>query len=102
VPGNPGEWQSLTHLQQAEPVYSTRAANTSVAQLADPLLLTWHSLGLAQEGPEPAGKVYTWYLGGTSAGWQGSPLSLALVIEGRLPELALATGTAVLQGAMQP
>ena len=69
--------------------------------LADPLQLTWHTLAITPQADESQ-KPVTWFVGGSNLGWQGSPLALALVIEGNQPDLALQIGAQVLQAAMQP
>jgi cell division protein FtsI/penicillin-binding protein 2 len=98
----PGEaWRSFTTYQPAEAVFSPRAAQDTMRLLADPFHLAWHTVAMIL--PEDADQTaYTWFVGGSSPGWQGSPLALALVIEGNQPDLALLTGLQVLQTAMQP
>jgi len=48
----------------------------------------------------PDGPV-TWYAGGSSSGWAGRPLALAVLLEEDNPELAAAIGQSVLQTAME-
>lgn len=98
----PGEaWQSMYHSQNRQSIFSPRAAQETVRLLADPLRLTWHSVAVAPSSLSDNIPL-TWYVGGTSAGWQGSPLALALVIEGTQPDLALQVGEQVFQAVMQP
>lgn len=94
-------WQSLVKYQQPQGVFSAQAARDTMRLLADPLQLTWHTLAIAAQADANQAPV-TWFVGGSSVGWQGSPLALALVIEGDQPALALQIGAQVLQAAMQP
>lgn len=48
----------------------------------------------------PAGEDLTWYTGGTSAGWDGSPLAVALVLEESNTTLAEEIGQKILTAAM--
>jgi cell division protein FtsW (lipid II flippase) len=98
----PGEaWQSFNTYQPAESVFSPRAAQDTMRLLADPFHLAWHTVAVIL--PEEADQTaYTWFVGGSIPGWQGSPLALALVIEGNQPDLALRAGLQVLNTAMQP
>lgn len=94
-------WQSLVQYQPPQIIFSARAAQETMRLLADPVQLTWHTISIAAQADDASTPV-TWFVGGTNVGWQGSPLALALVIEGDQPALALEIGAQVLQAAMQP
>jgi cell division protein FtsW (lipid II flippase) len=58
----------------------------------------WQVTGAAQANNESA---LAWYLAGTLPDWQGTPLALALVLEGETPQSAQEIGRALIQGATQ-
>jgi hypothetical protein len=58
----------------------------------------WQVTGAAQANNDTA---LAWYLAGTLPEWQGTPLALALVLEGETPQSALEIGRALIQGATQ-
>ncbi|MFZ5921784.1 MAG: FtsW/RodA/SpoVE family cell cycle protein [Chloroflexota bacterium] len=47
------------------------------------------------------GSVYSWYLAGTGANWQGTPLAIAVVLEANRPDLAESIGQKLLAAAVE-
>jgi peptidoglycan glycosyltransferase len=45
---------------------------------------------------------FSWFIGGTAPGWKGTPLALALVLEGDLPHSARSIGRQILGSATNP
>lgn len=59
---------------------------------------TWFQLGHALS---PEDQVLTWYLGGTTISWNGSPLAIAVVLESENAQLAAAIGSNLLNQSGQ-
>jgi len=81
-------------------VLSTEAAQEAVNLLAQIDLPLWYSLSFIPSTPENSG--ITWFTGGTTSDWQGSPLAVAVVIEVDNPELGMEIGLGVLMAATHP
>ncbi len=58
----------------------------------------WESTGRSKSSQGS----FSWYLGGTSPGWNGIPLAIALVLEEDAPLDAREIGTGILQAATDP
>jgi hypothetical protein len=56
----------------------------------------WYQIGHANTAN---GEPLTWYIGGTTPAWTGTPLAIAIAIEGSQPALALQIGSALLNPA---
>jgi cell division protein FtsI/penicillin-binding protein 2 len=88
-------WVALPHGE-------TRSAFTSAgAALVLDLLsqsgeLHWQTLAVAQTADTPI----TWYLGGTTEKWRGSPVALAVILEQEDPAAAEAIGRTMLNAAI--
>jgi cell division protein FtsW (lipid II flippase) len=69
---------------------------TSVSNAADKLPMTglpaWETVASARRDED----TITWYLAGTTPGWRGVPLAIALVLEEDNPQAAIEIGTSVL------
>ncbi len=57
----------------------------------------WQCRGQARRD----GSVYSWYLAGTDANWQGTPLAVAVVLEANRPDLAESIGQKLLGTAVE-
>jgi cell division protein FtsW (lipid II flippase) len=66
--------------------------------LAVSQLPLWQVIGTANS---PTHAV-TWYLGGTTPEWQGTPLTLVIVLEEDAPSEALQMGYSILENALKP
>ncbi len=71
---------------------------TTVQTLQMDKLPAWQVTAAAQSDK---GKI-TWFLAGTSAEWQGTPLSLAIVLEEDDPVTAKKIGDEILQTMLMP
>ena len=72
---------------------------TSSAQmLNDSSLPVWTSVANARSSQN----TITWFIGGTTPDWKGTPLALAIVLEENNPQLAQQIGMALLQAATSP
>lgn len=71
-------------------------------QIADDLRAAedpfWQFSALARE----KNQFFTWYVAGTLPGWQGTPLTLVLLLEEDNTPLAVSIGEAVLRSALKP
>ncbi len=85
-------WVVLPNQPAVKAISSTGAENAA-KQLAVTGAPLWGSLGSAFT---PEGKII-WYLGGTRAEWQGSPLAVAVVLEDDNPNLARTIGRTLLE-----
>lgn len=81
-------------------VLDAEAAQEAVKLLAQVGKPLWYSLSHIPNTPENPG--YTWFIGGTTSDWQGSPLVVAVIIEEDNPELGMAIGQGVLIAATHP
>jgi cell division protein FtsW (lipid II flippase) len=57
----------------------------------------WQCLGRARRDDS----IFSWYLAGTDANWQGTPLAVAVVIEAFRPDLAASIGWRLLNAAVK-
>ena len=55
----------------------------------------WYQSGHAQLENDG---ILTWYMGGTTSDWHGTPLAIAVAIENNNPALAQQIGTQLLTG----
>jgi cell division protein FtsW (lipid II flippase) len=81
-------------------VLSASAAQEAVQLLAQVEQPIWYSLSRIPKTTENSG--YTWFIGGTTSNWQGSPLAAVVLIEEDNPELGLTIGQGVLEAATHP
>lgn len=79
-----------------QPALTTRTTVSQLLQL--PNLPAWGVTATAQSSPN----LVTWFLAGTMSDWQGSPITLALVIEGNEPAETQKIGTTLLQKMLLP
>lgn len=92
-------WVILPPLEQPVQVWSVGEAQNAAARLAIAELNIWEHI--ARVSNQPGGSA-TWYVGGTLPGWNGTPLSVAVVLEADAPAEAQSAGRAVLKSAMWP
>ncbi len=99
----PGLGWVLQHpLDKPERALEAAAAQTTATELADPSLPIWHSLAQGIAGSPSTPTFYTWFVGGTLSSWQGSPMTVVVLIEEDNVSFALSTGKAVLEAALKP
>jgi cell division protein FtsW (lipid II flippase) len=96
----PGEgWVLLSPISETLPVIASEEADTRAQNLALDDAQIWQSLAVIPNGPN---QYVTWYIGGTSLEWQGTPLVIALVLENDDLDAAESIGQSVLFSAMSP
>lgn len=88
-----GDWLAFPHDNESIQVLPEYASNQVISFLADEKKPIWFSTGQALNAEN---EVITWYLGGTLPDWQGSPLSIAIVLEANNPALAEEIGSQLL------
>jgi hypothetical protein len=96
----PGEgWILLSPISESLSVFPQSTADTWAKNLTKEDAHIWQSLAVEPNGPD---QFVTWFVGGTSPDWDGSPLVIALVLEYDDLELAESIGQSVLFSAMTP
>ena len=96
-------WVILSPLDDPVPVLPPAAAKAAAIALAADGMEIWQSVASTPSGGNASSQqAITWYLGGTLPDWNGTPLALALVMEGDDPLEATQAGQSVLKAAMQP
>ena len=89
-------WVILPALEKPASVFSAAAAQRVTTSLAIDGQPFWEYAGL------PNNQSVSWYLGGTLANWQGTPLTIVVALEGDDPSQARLIGQGVLQAAIKP
>lgn len=95
-------WVILPSLGESETVLSPEAANSASSQLAIPALPLWFSIASTPKSANPDSPVYTWFTGGTTSAWLGTPLTLAFLLEEDNPQHAYQIGIELLEKALTP
>lgn len=92
-------WVILPPLEESIQVFSPTLVDAVAESLAAEGLPIWQILATTPNGS--LGNI-TWYIAGTQPSWNGTKLSLAILLEEDNPELAEVIGRAMLQAALQP
>jgi membrane peptidoglycan carboxypeptidase len=89
-----GNWVLLPAATTNSPVFSIRTANTiqRLTELSE--LPAWGVVGRGLSGTD---RMVTWFVGGTSSEWKGSPLAVAFVLEEDNATLAFNRGRELLR-----
>ncbi len=96
----PGEnWRALPALSPSHDVIEAAAVRRAIGLIAVSELPLWQSAAAIGQAD---GSQVVWFIGGTLQSWQGTPLSLALVLENAAPGEAQSIGLAILQRALEP
>lgn len=88
-----GNWVAYNPEIQPVPVLSQAAAQQIQQELESNNPSIWFQLGHARSKDY---QPITWYLGGTTLNWHGSPLAIAVVLESDNPNLAATIGSRLL------
>lgn len=88
-----GNWLAFPHDLKSVQTVPDYASNQIIDFLADESKPIWFSIGHVLNDNEEG---ITWYLGGTLPDWQGSPLSVAIVLESNNPALVQKIGSQLL------
>ncbi len=97
---NPNDgWSLIPPVATPQEAFSGSASLQASGRLAVPELQIWESTAVTPTGSE---RGLTWYVAGTTAGWPGTPLAIALVLEEANPVLAGKIGQMILTAAMAP
>lgn len=94
-----GTWQVLPPLGKPTTPFEPQAALRALATLSPEETLLWGAMAVSTSGD---GQAISWFLGGTTADWQGTPLAIAVVLETNQPLRAAQIGQILLQAAMRP
>jgi hypothetical protein len=92
-------WSLLPPTATPREGFSWNASLQASGRLALAELRIWETTAVSPDG---SGAGLTWYIAGTTEGWPGTPLALALVIEEINPGLAGQIGQMLLMAAMAP
>ncbi len=92
-------WSLLPPTATPREALSRNASLRVSGRLAVAELRIWETTAVSPLGSESG---LTWYLAGTTEGWPGTPLALALVVEEINPALAGQIGQMILTAAMAP
>lgn len=92
-----GSWQIVSTTTKSTSIYSRTNAQTVQQLTAMDNLPAWGVVGRGQRG---SNKWVTWFIGGTTQDWNGSPLILVLALEQDNPTLASDLGRFVLTQAL--
>lgn len=95
-------WIILSAQGEPETVFSAAAANATTDRLAVTGKPFWFSVASTPTGSNPIAPVYTWFTGGTTSAWPGSPLALAFILEEDNPVLAYDIGVQLLEETLKP
>jgi cell division protein FtsW (lipid II flippase) len=90
-------WVVLPALQTPQTVLDSSSANSTAVELTVKQETYWEYLAVSQA----AGNFVTWYIAGTIPNWQGTPVAIAVLIEGN-DARAAQVGRQVLHAALNP
>jgi cell division protein FtsW (lipid II flippase) len=91
-------WVVLPALGQTAEIFSPDAANNTAITLSTQNHTSWEWEGVVNTNQE----FNSWYLGGTLPNWQGTPLTVVILIEGNNPIMAQNIGQKIIQEAIKP
>ncbi len=98
-------WVMLPPASQPQPVFPVQTANDIALALTASNGTIWQAVSAGDKvvgSSWETSQGYAWYIGGTLPGWQGVPLSIAVILEEDDPHRALEMGQSLLQAAMHP
>jgi cell division protein FtsW (lipid II flippase) len=88
-------WVILPAIGESQQIFSAQAAAASVKNFSTQDQPFWEWSGSSGSDKE----VFTWYLSGTVPNWQGTPLTIVVLLEGAYPATAQLIGQQVIQFA---
>jgi hypothetical protein len=91
-------WVVLPALGQTAEIFPPEVANNLALTLSTQNHTSWEWDGVANTNLE----FSSWYLGGTLPNWQGTPLTVVILIEGNNPIMAQYIGQKIIQEAIKP
>jgi Cell cycle protein/Penicillin binding protein transpeptidase domain len=91
-------WAVLPAESEISQIIPPGGASSIAGSLQVGDLPAWGSLA---RGPNASQGIVTWYLSGTSPGWNGTPLALVVLLETDDPALAEAIGQGMMRAALQ-
>jgi cell division protein FtsW (lipid II flippase) len=95
-------WVILPGQAEPEQIFSPEVASRTTTMLADATLPIWFNIASSPPGINATHPEVTWFNGGTTSAWLGSPLAIAVVLEDPDPDLAYQIGMQLLEQALQP
>lgn len=88
-----GQWQAYALPEAPRTVIPEGRAQAFAGLYASDSQSIWFQMAHARNQD---GSPLTWYIGGTTAQWQGTPLAIAIVVEDNRPELVQRIGATLL------
>ncbi len=95
----PDGWIILPPIDRPLQLFSAIMANFLGTEYEIPELSIWQD---SQVVEKPAGGSVTWFVGGTSPGWEGIPYGITILLESDNLNAATEIGQSLLMDAMQP
>ena len=95
----PVGWTILPPVDKPKQILTSIMANFLGKEYEIPELSIWQDCVVVEK---PAGGFVTWYVGGTSPGWEGIPYGIAILLESDSRAAATEIGQSLLLEAMQP
>jgi hypothetical protein len=92
-----GSSDTIPPLASPEQVFTATEANTTTTELQSSSGQYWETVGTAASGETD---TLAWYLGGTLANHQGTPLAVVVLLENGQADTALHIGSTVLSSAL--
>ena len=93
---NKGDRRVIFTSNRATAVFAPEISRRVSEDLSTPGKSTWESTARIYQN----NKVYTWFIGGTTASWQGAPLAVAVVLESDNPAMARQVGLTMLNAVI--
>ena len=95
---NKGAQRMIFTATRPTPAFTAATARRVADDLSTDGKSTWQSTARVYQDE----KAYSWFIGGTTATWQGTPLAVAVILESDNPTLANQMGAAILEAVLQP
>lgn len=88
------DWSIIPGKPATSSVYTPRNADAAAKGLTLAGIPGWGAVG---QGISSETETITWFIGGTNSDWAGTPITLAIVYEGDMPQKAMADGSWILK-----
>lgn len=87
------EWKIIPARSTRNSVFTPGSADAVAEGLTLEGIPAWGAVG---QGISSETEMITWFIGGTNSDWAGTPITLAIVYEGDMPQKAMADGSWIL------
>jgi cell division protein FtsI/penicillin-binding protein 2 len=91
------DWVTLSKLGSTSNAFTTAQANEITSLLENETALQWQTTSSIQTNE---GDPITWFVGGSTANWQGQPYVIVVALEAKSPDTAAEIGLALLNQVM--